>query len=272
MFNFPPQLRAMLPTRDVGANPLQVELGKLANLHVRVFQIASDANSTSYNNREGFIRAGRECIAILDTANATKQSIQALLGADPRAPVLMNQVDYVISAIKKYINLMRSSLLRIDGYSGAIVLAVSASDYKILEPVPAPMNIPFTGNLWAFLRDTTVRNYIQQLSVNKRTESNTLDKYFNNSLIQEQSRFWTMYNGPGNVDYDFSLGRYGVVVNTINLNDFEKDVPDYSVINVDEIAEKIINKRNEELKEIDNNGIVSKMLKKNVTIIKQLDV
>ena len=61
------------------------------------------------------------------------------------------------------------------------------------------------------------------------------------------------------------------VVNTINLNDFEKDVPDYSVINVDEIAEKIINKRNEELKEIDNNGIVSKMLKK-VEIIKTLDV
>jgi len=62
------------------------------------------------------------------------------------------------------------------------------------------------------------------------------------------------------------------VVNTINLNDFEKDVPDYSVINVDEIAEKIINKRNEELKEIDNNGIVSKMLKKKVEIIKTLDV
>lgn len=62
------------------------------------------------------------------------------------------------------------------------------------------------------------------------------------------------------------------VVNTINLNDFEKDVPGYSVINVDEIAEKIINKRNEELKEIDNNGIVSKMLKKKVEIIKTLDV
>ena len=62
------------------------------------------------------------------------------------------------------------------------------------------------------------------------------------------------------------------VVNNINLNDFEKDVPDYSVINVDEIAEKIINKRNEELKEIDNNGIVSKMLKKKVEIIKTLDV
>ena len=62
------------------------------------------------------------------------------------------------------------------------------------------------------------------------------------------------------------------VVNTINLNDFEKDVTDYSVINVDEIAEKIINKRNEELKEIDNNGIVSKMLKKKVEIIKTLDV
>lgn len=62
------------------------------------------------------------------------------------------------------------------------------------------------------------------------------------------------------------------VVNTINLNDFEKDIPDYSVINVDEIAEKIINKRNEELKEIDNNGIVSKMLKKKVEIIKTLDV
>jgi len=62
------------------------------------------------------------------------------------------------------------------------------------------------------------------------------------------------------------------VVNNINLNDFEKDVPDYSVINVDEIADKIINKRNEELKDIDNNGIVSKMLKKNITIIKPLDV
>ena len=62
------------------------------------------------------------------------------------------------------------------------------------------------------------------------------------------------------------------VVNNINLNDFEKDIPDYSVINVDEIAEKIINKRNEELKEIDNNGIVSKMLKKKVEIIKTLDV
>ena len=62
------------------------------------------------------------------------------------------------------------------------------------------------------------------------------------------------------------------VVNSINLNDFEKDIAEHSVINIDEIAGKIINKRNEELKEIDNNGIVSKMLKKNVTIIKPLDV
>lgn len=62
------------------------------------------------------------------------------------------------------------------------------------------------------------------------------------------------------------------VVNSINLNDFEKDLSEYTVINVDEIADKIINKRNEELKEIDNNGIVSKMLKKNSTIIKPLDV
>jgi len=62
------------------------------------------------------------------------------------------------------------------------------------------------------------------------------------------------------------------IVNSINLNDFEKDVVDYTVINVDEIADKLINKRNEELKEIDNNGIVSKMLKKNVTIIKPLDI
>ena len=62
------------------------------------------------------------------------------------------------------------------------------------------------------------------------------------------------------------------IVNSINLNDFEKDVVDYTVINVDEIADKLINKRNEELKEIDNNGIVSKMLKKNVTIIKPHDV
>lgn len=62
------------------------------------------------------------------------------------------------------------------------------------------------------------------------------------------------------------------VVNSINLNDFEKDIAEHSIINIDEIADKIINKRNEELKEIDNNGIVSKMLKKNVTIIKQLDV
>jgi hypothetical protein len=62
------------------------------------------------------------------------------------------------------------------------------------------------------------------------------------------------------------------VVNSINLNDFEKDIAEHSVINIDEIAGKIINKRNEELKEIDNNGIVSKMLKKNITIIKPLDV
>lgn len=62
------------------------------------------------------------------------------------------------------------------------------------------------------------------------------------------------------------------VVNSINLNDFEKDIAEHSVINIDEIAGKIINKRNEELKEIDNNGIVSKMLKKNVTIIKPHDV
>ena len=62
------------------------------------------------------------------------------------------------------------------------------------------------------------------------------------------------------------------IVNSINLNDFEKDVVDYTVINVDEIADKLINKRNEELKEIDNNGIVSKMLKKNVNIIKPLEI
>jgi hypothetical protein len=62
------------------------------------------------------------------------------------------------------------------------------------------------------------------------------------------------------------------VVNSINLNDFEKDIAEHSVINIDEIADKIINKRNEELKEIDNNGIVSKMLKKKVDIIKPLDV
>lgn len=62
------------------------------------------------------------------------------------------------------------------------------------------------------------------------------------------------------------------VVNSINLNDFEKDIAEHSVINIDEIADKIINKRNEELKEIDNNGIVSKMLKKKVEIIKPLDV
>jgi hypothetical protein len=62
------------------------------------------------------------------------------------------------------------------------------------------------------------------------------------------------------------------VVNSINLNDFEKDITEHSIINIDEIADKIINKRNEELKEIDNNGIVSKMLKKKVEIIKSLDV
>jgi hypothetical protein len=58
------------------------------------------------------------------------------------------------------------------------------------------------------------------------------------------------------------------VVNNINLNDFEKEVPEFTIINVDEIADKIVNKRNEELKEIDNNGIVSKMLKKKIDIIK----
>jgi len=62
------------------------------------------------------------------------------------------------------------------------------------------------------------------------------------------------------------------VVNSINLNDFEKDIAEHSIINIDEIADKIINKRNEELKEIDNNGIVSKMLKKKVDIIKPIDV
>jgi hypothetical protein len=62
------------------------------------------------------------------------------------------------------------------------------------------------------------------------------------------------------------------VVNSINLNDFEKDIAEHSIINIDEIADKIINKRNEELKEIDNNGIVSKMLKKKVDIIKAIDV
>jgi hypothetical protein len=62
------------------------------------------------------------------------------------------------------------------------------------------------------------------------------------------------------------------VVNSINLNDFEKDIAEHSIINIDEIADKIINKRNEELKAIDNNGIVSKMLKKKVDIIKPLDV
>lgn len=44
------------------------------------------------------------------------------------------------------------------------------------------------------------------------------------------------------------------VINDININDIDK--------NIDDITNKIINKRNQELKDIDSNNIVSRMLKK----------
>lgn len=53
------------------------------------------------------------------------------------------------------------------------------------------------------------------------------------------------------------------IVNNIDFNDIENNLNEKTVINIDQIADKIINQRNEELKKIDGNGIVSKILKKN---------
>ncbi len=218
MYNFPDQLAELLPAPNTRPNPLQIELGRLANLHGRVVQIATGTiEQARYRNREAVLGAGRECVAILENANVCRQNINRLLMANNRLPLIINQVDVVISYIKKYINFMHSLLLFIDGYSGAIIHAVSCSDYIVPQPFPQQANIPSTGNVWAFLRDTTVRNYIQQLSLNRREEANTLNRYFNSSLNQEQSLRLTDFNGTGGFNRSYSLGRYGIVVNSIRF-------------------------------------------------------
>lgn len=197
-------------------NPLEQVLNELIAIEQFIFHKSMEAFNISGNN----VRALEQIMAEVQERYTRAIEIKNIFHNSGRlSQIEMNQVYNIMSNIKKNkINIL-TRILRAQNYPNELILAISNTQ---LEPVIGKYT-NITGNLWEFISDIFIRNTIIQ---NKQTEANMLINTFNDSIFQKESQGQTVFR-RGNTE-SVALGRYGVVINSINLKPGQEIVAEYA--------------------------------------------